>query len=209
MRAFFSAAAPARCAGIRVCCCSANAGVRPPTPHDLLPAYGCTTTPSIPDSRRPGRQPSAPFIPARSQSLALQPRHEPNRHRQTKIRTMSGPSPRPKAEPTTVLPGGSGCSCCTTSRRRTCWCRTPRRSSGSSRRQKGRLTRADARQAPSSGYAWATRRNSALLPIPPTPTPRLTSCSGAFPGQVRPQAPAGASSHSSHRCMESSIRRFA
>lgn len=89
VRAFYSAAELARCAGIRACRGSADAEARLPTPHDLRPARWSTTTPSTPDSQRPG-SPPAPSSPTGSQSLALQPQHEPLRHRQTKIRTISG-----------------------------------------------------------------------------------------------------------------------
>lgn len=59
--------------------------------------------------------------------------------------------------------------------------------------EKGRLTWADAHQAPLS----AVSRNMALVPISHTGVPPLTSCSGAFPGQDRAKsswalaAPAG------------------
>lgn len=80
----------ALCARIRASCGSADAGTRPPTPHALGPARGSTATPSIPDSRRPANQPSLLRPP---HSLSLQPRDAPNRRRQTKIRTISGPAP--------------------------------------------------------------------------------------------------------------------
>lgn len=135
VRAFFSAAAPARCAGDSslprldrrrgTTSDSARSWTGPRVHHHTLD----------PRRQRPGSQPSARPVPlAPNRSLC-----SPSMTRTGAARTRSGPcpdQPRQKAAPTTVSPGQGGCSCCTPSRRRTSSCRTRRRNWASSRRQK-------------------------------------------------------------------------
>lgn len=70
-----------------------------------------------------------------------------------------------------VSAGQGLCEACTTSRRRTFWCRTRRRSRASSRDNKGAPARGFPRQAPFVADVGTVGRITRLLPISPTTVP--------------------------------------